>query len=79
VGAGRAFPTLVVNAPRRRIHAPRVRHTKPHEVGKIAAEAGVKKLVLTHLWSNEGEDRLKQEVAAHFSGKIVVGQDLLTV
>lgn len=57
----------------------RVRHTKPHEVGKIAAEAGVKKLVLTHLWSNEGEDRLKREVAAHFSGEIVVGRDLLTV
>lgn len=57
----------------------RVRHTKPHEVGKIAAEAGVKKLVLTHLWSNEGEERLKQEVAAYFSGEIVVGQDLLTV
>ncbi len=57
----------------------RVRHTKPHEVGKIAAEAGDKKLVLTHLWSNEGEERLKQEVAAYFSGEIVVGQDLLTV
>ncbi len=59
--------------------AGRVRHTKPHEVGKIAAEANVKKLVLTHLWSNAEEERLKKEVAAHFSGEIVVGHDLLSV
>jgi len=57
----------------------RVRHTKAHEVGKIASEAGVKKLVLTHLWSNEGEERLKKEVAAYFSGEIIVGHDLLSV
>ncbi|MBI4490734.1 MAG: MBL fold metallo-hydrolase [Deltaproteobacteria bacterium] len=57
----------------------RVRHTKPHEVGKIAAEAGVKKLVLTHLWSNEGVERLKKEVAAYFSGEIIVGYDLLSI
>ncbi len=54
-------------------------HTKAHEVGKIAAEAGVKKLVLTHLWSNEEEERLKREVAKDFSGEIVVGCDLLYV
>ncbi|MFQ5903189.1 MAG: MBL fold metallo-hydrolase [Candidatus Binatia bacterium] len=57
----------------------RVRHTKPHEVGKIAAEAGVKKLVLTHLWSNEGQERLKKEVADYFHGEIIIGHDLLSV
>ena len=54
-------------------------HTKPHEVGKIATEAGVKKLVLSHLWSNRDGDKLKEIVAKDFSGEIVVGEDLLDV
>ena len=59
--------------------ANRVRHTKPFQVGKIAAEANAKKLVLTHLWSEKEEDRLKAEVAAHYSGEIVVARDLMRV
>jgi ribonuclease BN (tRNA processing enzyme) len=57
----------------------RLHHTKPHEVGKIAAEAGVKKLVLTHLWSNRDEDKLRDIVSADFSGEILVGKDLLEI
>jgi ribonuclease BN (tRNA processing enzyme) len=59
--------------------ANRVRHTKPFQVGKIAAEANAGKLVLTHLWSEKEEDRLKAEVAAHYSGEIVVARDLMRV
>ena len=59
--------------------ANRVRHTKPHQVGKIAAEANAGKLVLTHLWSEKEEERLKAEVAEHYSGEIVVAQDLMRV
>ena len=56
-----------------------MRHTKPFQVGKIAAEANAGKLVLTHLWSEKEEDRLKAEVAAHYSGEIVVARDLMRV
>ncbi len=57
----------------------RVRHTKPHEVGKVANEAGVKKIVLTHLWSNQDQDELKEIVAKDFSGEIFIGHDLLSI
>jgi ribonuclease BN (tRNA processing enzyme) len=57
----------------------RITHTKPSEVGKIATEAGVKKLVLSHLWSNRDRERLREIVAADFSGEIVVGEDLLEI
>ena len=57
----------------------RVRHTKPHEVGKVVNEAGVKKIVLTHLWSNQDQDELKEIVAKDFSGEIFIGHDLLSI
>lgn len=57
----------------------RVRHTKPNQVGVIATQARVKKLVLTHLWSNQEEDRLRELVAAHFDGEIAIGRDLMEV
>jgi len=59
--------------------ANRVRHTKPDQVGQIATRANAKKLVLTHLWSDKEEERLKAEVAAHYAGEIVVAQDLMRV
>jgi len=57
----------------------RVRHTKPHEVGVIATQARVKKLVLTHMWSNQDEDRLRELVAANYDGEIVIGRDLMNI
>ena len=59
--------------------AQRVRHTKPHEVSKLASQAGVKRLALTHLWSSQNLDRLREIVAKDFSGEIIIGQDLLSL
>lgn len=51
-------------------------------VGKIAARAGVKTLVLTHHLPRKDEsvlDVLAEEVARDFSGRIVIGRDLTEI
>ncbi len=55
-------------------------HTLSSEVGKIAAEAGVGILALTH-FVPPGCDReaLLAEVAADFAGPVVIGEDLVTL
>jgi ribonuclease Z len=51
-------------------------------VGKVAARAGVKTLVLTHHLPRKDEsvlDLLADEVARDFSGRIIVGRDLTEI
>ena len=51
-------------------------------VGKVAARAGVKTLVLTHHLPRKDEsvlDVLAEEVARDFSGRIIVGRDLTEI
>ena len=52
-------------------------HTSAVEVGKVAAEAGVKLLVLTHLVPGDDEETFLERARKHFSGPIVVGKDLM--
>ena len=56
-------------------------HLTPDEVGKLAARAGVKKVVLTHLLltvtENDDYQRFVPEVKKHFSGEVVVAKDLM--
>lgn len=56
-------------------------HLTPEEVGKMAARAGVKAVVLTHLLPtvNEYDDyqRFAPEVGKFFSGRVVVAKDLM--
>jgi ribonuclease BN (tRNA processing enzyme) len=56
-------------------------HLTAEEVGKLAASAGVKKLVLTHLVIGADFDpqSFAEQVRPHFSGEIIVGRDLLRV
>jgi ribonuclease BN (tRNA processing enzyme) len=58
-------------------------HTPVEEVGRIAAEAGVKTLVLSHFVPGDvpgvTDDDWLSGARAHFSGEIVVGQDLLEI
>ena len=55
-------------------------HTLSDQVGKIAAEAGVGCLVLTHFVPPACDRQdLLDEVAADFTGPILVGEDLMTV
>ena len=58
-------------------------HTMTADVGRIAAAAGVKTLVLNHFVPADDksltEAKWRDEVATTFSGPIVVGHDLLSI
>jgi ribonuclease BN (tRNA processing enzyme) len=58
-------------------------HTTAEQAGQVAAQAGVKMLVLSHLVPGENPDVPDEEWAAaarrHYSGPIVVGRDLLEI
>src|SRR5687767_5067868 len=54
-------------------------HVSAEEAGAIAAEAGVKTLVLTHLIPANAEETFRARAAKKFGGKIIVGRDLLKI
>jgi ribonuclease BN (tRNA processing enzyme) len=58
-------------------------HTLPEDVGKIAAQAGVKTLVLSHFVPGDDpsitDEQWAEGARKHFSGKIIVGKDLMEI
>ena len=58
-------------------------HTLPEDVGKIAAQAGVKTLVLTHFVPGDDssitDEQWAEGARKHFKGRIVVGKDLMEI
>lgn len=54
-------------------------HTLPDQVGKVAARAEVKTLVLSHLTHLSDPVELQRIVARDFGGKLIVGEDLMEV
>lgn len=55
-------------------------HTLSSDVGKVAAKAGVKWLALTHFVPPDCDtDALREEVSMDFSGKLTMGEDLMTL
>ena len=55
-------------------------HTLSSDVGKVAAKANVKWLALTHFVPPDCDtDALHREVTADFSGKVTMGEDLMTL
>ena len=53
-------------------------HTTPEEIGVLASNASVKKLILNHFVPPVfNEDVLVERIAKHFDGEIVVGKDLM--
>ena len=53
-------------------------HSTPEQAGEAAQQAGVKLLVLSHLVPGRNEEIYAARAAKTFSGKIVVGRDLMT-
>ena len=58
-------------------------HTSTENVGRIAAQAGVKAVVLSHLVPGDDpsitDEQWSEGVRRHFSGKIIVGKDLMEI
>ena len=58
-------------------------HTLPEDVGKIAAQAGVKTLVLSHFVPGDDpsitDEQWAEGVRKYFQGKVVVGKDLMEI
>jgi ribonuclease BN (tRNA processing enzyme) len=58
-------------------------HTSAEDCGRIAAAAGVKTLVLSHLLPGDDteftDEMWRAEAAKHFSGEIIVGSDLMVI
>lgn len=57
-------------------------HTPSEDVGRIAQEAGVKTLILSHLTppiDSIADDTWREGAAKYFKGKIIVGKDLMVV
>lgn len=71
----------VPNASRLREHLA-ASHTVPEDVGKVAARAGVKTLVLYHFVPPDAsiaDEQWTAGVRKHFKGRIVVGKDLMEI
>lgn len=54
-------------------------HTRVDAAARIAAEAGVKRLILTHLNPGEQPERLAAEARRWFSGEVIVAADGLSL
>lgn len=58
-------------------------HTSTEDVGRIAAQAGVKTLVLTHFVPGNDpsitDEQWSEGVRRHFKGRIIVGKDLMEI
>jgi len=57
-------------------------HSPVEDVGRIAAEAGVKTLVLSHLTpaiDSISDDMWRAPAAKYFNGEIVIAKDLMVV
>ncbi len=63
------------------MHHMRADHAPIEDVGRIAQEAGVKTLVLSHLSPSIGvpDEAWRAGAAKHFKGKIIVGHDLMVI
>jgi ribonuclease BN (tRNA processing enzyme) len=68
---------------RRLLEHLRASHTSAEDAGRVAARAGVRTLVLSHLIPPDDpavtDELWRAAAAAHFSGEVIVGRDLLEV
>lgn len=54
-------------------------HTPPEELGRVASEARAKALVVTHLMPASVPAEIEAAARRHYTGPVVVGEDLLEV
>jgi ribonuclease BN (tRNA processing enzyme) len=56
-----------------------VRHLTVRQAARLAAQAGVAKLVVTHFYFDVDEGELKSELARDYPGELLVGRDGLVI
>lgn len=56
---------------------PRPNHLSAQEAGKIAKEADVEKLVLTHWWPINTKQEYKEAASENFDGEIMLAEDMM--
>ncbi len=54
---------------------PRPNHISATEAGIIAAKAGVKRLVLVHLYDNDKPENITADARKNFDGEIIISED----
>jgi ribonuclease BN (tRNA processing enzyme) len=80
-----ALEALIARAPNPRMLREHLlaSHTTTEQVGKLATEAGVKTLVLSHLVPGGppglADEAWRDAVRPHFAGELIVGRDLLEI
>ena len=74
VGSGCGWPTI-----EEKIRDLASYHTQPDELGRVAAGASAKKLVVTHMMPGSVPAELSAAAARHYAGPVVIGEDLLEV
>ena len=56
-----------------------VRHLSVSQVARLAAQADVAKLIVTHFYFDVNESELKAELERKFPGEVIIGQDGLAI
>ena len=51
-------------------------HMTGHEAGQVAAQAGVRRLITTHVFPSNDPQRVAAEAASSYDGEVVVAHDL---
>lgn len=77
VDAARGADVLVADATLPEKYAGRAPHMTPKEAGELAAAAGAKTLVLTHLWPSMDREAAALDAARAFDGRIMVAAEML--
>ena len=68
-----------LKAERARFELLRTYHTSSSEVGKVAANANTKHLVLSHVLRSQGDQSaFDDDIEPHYGGKLTLGEDLMT-
>jgi ribonuclease BN (tRNA processing enzyme) len=56
-----------------------VRHLSVRQAARLASQAGVAKLIVTHFYFDVDEAELKAELEREYSGEVIIGRDGLVV
>lgn len=54
-------------------------HSTPEQAGRTAAEAGVRRLIVTHLKPDIDPAAVQRRCASEFQGEVIVGADLMQI